>query len=433
MKITSYSDLDPYFSDFQWSEARKDQSALFITGAEFQAHFLYFAGHTSQKRQALAECVELFNRHFAEHLEWGGYYDENGDGHYAEYKDPQMPTIRQVIAQNKDPDDFIEWYCASGDRDEAPEYMISAMTNRDWEGHNLYCSEIKFCVPNKLIFEPEMKKVLLDMIDTFIEKLGVYHAVAGIQSVLPYRPQGVGDYARLQAERFLGIYMGADSTERNLIRNGIKSIDWFTYISNTLAQRICSLTMFPKYCELLKVKVQQKPHGFQFLLEEFPQILPQAEPIPDSYFNLNKALRPLRNGAYWAISKDVGKNYKVLDTDATRKWIRRLDAPGIFPDQGYYKEVPPKDKAVYLETGKACKVAGVYRYDDELDIDGKPVHAGHVKRTDYEENYTSDYRQHVVLLVGDIAPRFLAFFDHAELKEAKTVKWHLVSEIIKVE
>jgi hypothetical protein len=27
----------------------------------------------------------------------------------------------------------------------------------------------------------------------------------------------------------------------------------------------------------------------------------------------------------------------------------------------------------------------------------------------------------------------LAFFDHAELKEAKTVKWHLVSEIIKVE
>ena len=311
--------------------------------------------------------------------------------------------------------------------------MISAMTNRDWEGHNLYCSEIKFCVPNKLIFEPEMKKVLLDMIDTFIEKLGVYHAVAGIQSVLPYRPQGVGDYARLQAERFLGIYMGADSTERNLIRNGIKSIDWFTYISNTLAQRICSLTMFPKYCELLKVKVQQKPHGFQFLLEEFPQILPQAEPIPDSYFNLNKALRPLRNGAYWAISKDVGKNYKVLDTDATRKWIRRLDAPGIFPDQGYYKEVPPKDKAVYLETGKACKVAGVYRYDDELDIDGKPVHAGHVNRTDYEENYTSDYRQHVVLLVGDIAPRFLAFFDHAELKEAKTVKWHLVSEIIKVD
>ena len=52
--------------------------------------------------------------------------------------------------------------------------------------------------------------------------------MAGIQSVLPYRPQGVGDYARLQAERFLGIYMGADSTERNLIRNGIKSIDWFT-------------------------------------------------------------------------------------------------------------------------------------------------------------------------------------------------------------
>lgn len=431
MIIKSYLDLDPYFKDFQWSEARKDQASLFITGAEFQAHFLYFAGHTPQKRKALAECVELFNLHFGDNLEWGGYYDENGEGRYSEYKDPEMPTIQKVIAQNNDPDDCIEWYCASGDRAEAPEYMISAMTNRGWEGHNLYCSEIKFCVPNKLIFEPEMKKVLMDMIDTFIEKLGVYHAVAGIQSVLPYRSHGVGDYARLQGERFQGIYLGAGSMERNLIRSGIKSIDWFTYINNTLTQRICSLNVFPKYCELLKVKPIQKAHGFQFLLEEFPQIIPKNDPVPESYFNLNKALRPLRNGAYWAISKDVGNNYKVLDIEASRKWIRRLDAPDLFPDQGRYKEVPPKLKEIYLETGNPCKIAGIYRFDGELDIDGQPVYVGHDNRNVYVENSTDDYRQHVVLLEGDIAPRFLEFFDHAELKDAKIVKWHLVSEFTK--
>ncbi|ENV89745.1 hypothetical protein PYR74_20760 [Acinetobacter bereziniae] len=51
--INSYADLEPYLKDFQWLEHRKDQPSLFIRGAEFQAHFLYFAGHSPEKRQAL--------------------------------------------------------------------------------------------------------------------------------------------------------------------------------------------------------------------------------------------------------------------------------------------------------------------------------------------------------------------------------------------
>jgi hypothetical protein len=35
-----------------------------------------------------------------------------------------------------------------------------------------------------------------------IDKLGVYHAVAGFQGALPYRPMGVGDYSLAQGEHF---------------------------------------------------------------------------------------------------------------------------------------------------------------------------------------------------------------------------------------
>ena len=433
--INSYADLEPYLKDFQWLEHKKDQPSLFIIGAEFQAHFLYFAGHTPEKRKALAECVEAFNQHYAEHFTWGAYVNEKGKGRY--YDIAEMPSIQEAIAKNSHPDDQIEWRCASGERDEAPEYMINAFTNRGWEGHILEGSTLTFHVPNQLIFDAEQKKILLALIQMCIDKLGVYHAVAGFQGVLPYKPIGVGDYSLAQGERFWGIYQGADIGERSRIADGIKSIDWLTYISNTLVQRICEVKIFPKYCEHFNVNPQQQREGFLFQLEEFPQLLPSNQPVLDSYYNLNKALRPLRNGAYWSISWDVGNNYKVLDVEASRKWIRRLDAPDIFPDRGHYQERKPSKKDIYLESGRPCEVDGIYRYDEQLDLDGQPVHSGGKYEIDpinsYEQNYLSDYRQYVVLLKGDIAPRFLECYDHMVLKRAKKIKWHLVSEIIRVD
>lgn len=429
--INSYADLEPYFKDFQWSEHKKDQPSLFITGAEFQANFLYFAGHTPEKRQALVECIEAFNQHYAEHFTWGSYVNENEKMRY--YDIAKIPNIQEAVAKNSHPDDQIEWRCASGERDEAPEYMVYAFTNRGWEGHNLFSSALTFHVPNKLIFDAKQKQVLLSLIQMCIDKLGVYHAVAGFHNVRPYKPMGVGDYALAQGERFWGIYQGADIKERRQISNGIKSIDWLTYIGNTLVQRICEVETFPKYCEHFNIKLQQQKEGFLFQLEDYPQLLPSDQPVLESYYNLNKALRPLRNGSSLSISWDTGNNYQVLDVDESRKWMRRLDAPDIFPDRGHYQERKPQKNNIYLETGRPCEIDGVYRYKDQVDLDGQPMYVGYDDREDYEQNNLSDYRQHVVLLKGDIAPRFLECYDHMVLKQAKKIKWHLVSEIIKVD
>jgi hypothetical protein len=429
--ISSYADLEPYLKDFQWSEYRKDQPSLFITGAEFQAHFLYFAGQTPEKRQALVECINAFNQYYAEHFTWGSYVNEKGKGRY--YDITKIPSIKEAVAKNSHPDDQIEWRCASGERDEAPEYMISAFTNRGWEGRKLFGSVLTFHVPNKLIFDAEQKQILMTLIQMCIDKLGVYHAVAGFQGVLPYKPIGVGDYSLAQGERFWGIYQGADIMERSRIQDGIKSIDWLTYVSNTLVQRICDVQTFPKYCEHFNIKPQQQKEGFLFVLEKYPQLLPSNEPVLESYYNLNRALRPLRDGAYRAISWDTGNNYQVLDVDESRKWIRRLDAPDIFPDQGHYKEQKPKKDNIYLESGRSCEIDGVYRYEDQLNSKGEPRHAGYDNRDDYEQNYVYDLRQQVVLLKGDIAPRFLDCYDNMVLKESKKIKWRLVSEIVKTD
>ncbi|MFH4157682.1 type VI immunity family protein [Acinetobacter bereziniae] len=428
--IQSEQDLAPYLKDFQWSEHKKGQPSLFIVGAEFQAHFLYFAGHSPEKRQALIECIEAYNQHYAEHFTWGSYVNEKGVMRY--YDITELPSIQAAVAKHPHPDDQIEWRCASGERDEAPEYMIYAFTNRGWEGRNQVCSTLTFRVPNQLIFDIEQKKILMSLIQKCIDKLGVYHAVAGFQSALPYKPIGVGDYSLAQGERFWGIYQGANIRESNHVTNGIKSIDWLTYLNNTLVQRICEVKTFPKYCEFFNLKPQQQQEGFLFQLEDFPQLLPSDQPVLDSYYNLNKALRPLRNGAYWSISYDVGNHYKVLDVEASRKWIRRLDAPDIFPDRGHYQERKPLKNNIYLASGRPCEIDGIYRYEDQLNFKGEPRHAGYDDRDDYQENYVYDLRQQVVLLKGDIAPRFLECYEHMVLKEAKKIKWRLVSEIVRV-
>ena len=343
-----------------------------------------------------------------------------------------MPSIQEAVTKHTHPDDQIEWYCASGERDEAPEYMINTFTNRGWEGNKFFSSTLTFHVPNELIFKEEQKQILMSLIQLCIDKLGVYHAVAGFQGVLPYKPIGVGDYSLAQGERFWGIYQGADIKERRQIQNGIKSIDWLTYINNTLVQRICEVKTFPRYCEHFKLEPQQQKEGFLFQLEDYPQLLPSDQPVLENYYNLNKALRPLRNGAYLSISYDTGNNYKVLDVEASRKWIRRLDTPDIFPDRGHYEERKPSKKDIYLESGRPCEVDGIYRYDEQLNLDGQPMYVGYDDRDDYEQNNVNDYRQQVVLLKGDIAPRFLECYDHMVLKQAKKIKWHLISEIMRV-
>lgn len=432
MRIKNYDDVDLYAEQFQWAQPRSDQKPLFIVGAEFQAHFLYFGGHTLKKKQALKKCLEAYHQHFQSYLKWGGYYDDDGIGHYAELDAPDMPSIADVIEKAKHPNDQVEWYCASGEKDEAPEFMIFALTNREWEGQKQFCSEVRFSVPHHFIFDARMRYVILQLIQMFIDKLGAYFAVAGFQNSLPYKPYGIDDYVRQQSERFLGINQGTRCSERGKIKNGIKSTDWLTYVSNSLVQRICDVESFMRYCRKFELKPKQQKHGFLFMLEEYPQLLPNYFPVLPSYFNLNRALRPLRHGSYSAFSRTDYKEYSVLDIEATRKWIRRLDAPNIFPDQGHYQECRPKKRNVYLASGQVCKVDGVYRYDDQVDLNGDPVYVGYDDRDYYESGSILDYRQHVVLLKGDIAPRFLECLEHGALKQARKIKWHLVSEIIQL-
>ncbi|RKG37733.1 type VI immunity family protein [Acinetobacter rongchengensis] len=431
--IQSEQDMKPYLNKFQWSEERKGKANLFIMGAEFQAHFLYFAGHTPEKRQALYECIKAYNELFGRHFTRCVFTNEKEQYRRPSINSKKMPTLEEFFAMKTQEYDQIEWYCESGERGEAPEYMIYAFTNRGWEGRLLYGSTLTFRVPNQLIFDVEQKQILMSLIQMCIDKLEVYHAVAGFQNTIPYDPRGVQKEVFEQAKRFLGIYQGADISECSKIQDGIKSIDWLTYLNKTLVQRICEVKAFPKYCEHFHLKPEQQENGFLFQLEDYPQLLPSHLPILDSYFNLNKALRPIRNGNSLCIALVDNEDYEILNRVQTRAWIRRFDAPDIFPDCGHYEERKPRKKNIYLESGRPCEIDGIYRYEDQLNSKGEPKHAGYDDRDDYQQNYVYDLRQQVVLLKGDIAPRFLEFYENAVLKEAKKIKWHLVSEIIKVD
>lgn len=430
--IRSEQDMAPHFNHFQWSAIRENKSNLFVMGAEFQAHFFYFAGHSAEKKKALYECIKEYNQLFGEHFTRCVFTNEKECYRRPSIRSAKMPSLEAFFAMKTQEDDRIEWYCASGERGEAPEYMINAYNNRAWEGHLLQCSTLTFCVPNNLIFDKEKKKILMSLIQTCIQKLGAYYAVAGFQNVMPYDPRDVQQQAFEQAKRFLGIYQGANLFERSSIQDGIKSIDWLTYLSNTLVQRVCEVALFPKYCDNFQLQPQQQENGFLFQLEEFPQLLPSNEVILASYFNLNKALRPLRNGKSLCISLVDRDDCEILNIKQTRAWIRRFDAPDIFPDQGNYTYRRPQNNNIYLESGELCQIDGVYRFDEHLNLDGQPVYVGQEDCDDIQLNFRYDYRQQVVLLKGDLAPRFLEFSDHAILKKAQIIKWHLISEIVKL-
>lgn len=96
------------------------------------------------------ECIEEYIKYYGEHFTWGAYVNEKSKGRY--YTIAKMPSIQNVVAKHIHPDDQIEWYCASGERDEAPEYALMVFTNRGWEGRKTEMFNFNFSCTKRIDF-----------------------------------------------------------------------------------------------------------------------------------------------------------------------------------------------------------------------------------------------------------------------------------------
>jgi hypothetical protein len=401
--------IEALLPDYQYVDTEHNR---IVVTALFTASFYFWGGHTPQKRQALVECIEAFQALYGEHLTWA--FDNEK---HRKVKLAKLPPLRQHVS-TLDEDDCVAWYLASGeDYEEVSDYALSCLTERGWMNGDI--SSLSVQVPRHLIFETDTRQALMDFILMCHERLAPFHGNAGLSSVSTFESiQWEADILDVST-RYLTLFPQNMVRDKRPAPNGLKSIHWLTFIGNTLTERIGGPDAFVAYCRRFGVEPQVHGQGFMIQAGENPQLCPVGNPVPDAYLRINAALRPLRNGNFGSMGSGSINGEWRFDRCSSDLWIRRFDAPNIWPPAGLYNDLPekplgnPVQKALTLKTGEVCTVHGRYRHPDHPKV---PPHQ-------------DDDAPHVVLLPGDVAPYWLNLGPHGEFLGKDAVQWELVAEL----
>lgn len=419
--MKTLKDMESYIEEFQYIDASLGEEGLIVLSVHLEACFFFWGGHTKEGRQQLKACIDDYMKLFGDKIQWG--FDPKG---WRQKLIDKLPTFEQTLENNAHVDDSIEWFVASGSHkelDESFEYKLSCLTARGWQVQDI--SYLSFRINREDFYNPVTHKAIIKLFNDCIRRLNPYHATMGWSPAYGYEKDRVGIDMLDQAHCFFGLNI-YDVWDKGQLKQGIRSIDWWTYISHDLAERVGGMDIFKARIKELGVAHKDYPNGILLIAADTPQLLPTDDRIPDSYLKINALTRPMRNGNYGSIGNgyDEGIGYQSFNSYFTDLWIRRFDNPKLWrklPQPSDNKTLSqPLIEPIKLTTAHVCEVSGRYRYEEEYDhVRGNPVY--------FEEAYSTenDYRQYVVLLKGDIAPYYIKMDQHGHVEEKVSIVWTL--------
>lgn len=419
--MKTLKDIESYKDEFEYFDESLGDNGLTVLSVHLEACFLFWDGHTKEVRQQLNACIEHYMDLFGDNIEWG--FDPKG---WKQKPIDKLPSFQQTLDNNAHVDDCIEWFVASGSHEELDEsfdYKLSCLTARGWQIQDISC--LHFRIDRKDFYDPITYLAIIKLFNDCISRLNPYHATMGWSPAYGYGKDRVGIDILDQAHCFFGLNI-YDVWDKGQLRQGIRSIDWWTYISHKLAERVGGIDIFKAQIKKQQITYKDYSDGVLMIAADTPQLLPTDDKIPESYLNISTITRPMRNGNYGSIGNgyDEGIGYQSFNTYFTDLWMRRFDDPRL------WRKLPqpvdnrilsqPSIEPITLMSAQVCEVDGRYRYEEEYDhIRGNPVH--------FEESYSkrNDYRQYVVLLKGDIAPYFIKMDQHGHTEDRVSIAWTL--------
>jgi len=400
--MTNLQQLEDLLPDYQYVDGER-----IVLTAGLLATFYFWHGHKSSVRSALVECIEAYQTNYGAYLTWA--FD-------AETAKPlpieKMAPVRKLAAE-MGPDDMLEWFAASGDFDSATEYRISAMTERGWQENQ--ASMVSFVLPRDHAYIPEKREKMFGLIRMFAEKLSPFHGHVGLGAVSVHQQYRYQSDEIDVATRYRGLFI-EDVFHGNWAYSGLTSIDWLTYVGETLAERAGGIRELENRLKKTGADVTNFPTGLLVAYGAEPDIGASHVDIPHLVSAVNAVLRPLRIGNVESMGFGSTNGELRFNRYTSDLWTRRYDAPYIWPPASFIglperPLVKPRTPSLTLRTGDICGIGGRYQYIATADPD-----------------QDEDYVPMVVLLPGDIAPYWVESGPHGEYLGRTKVTWILIAE-----
>lgn len=396
--------LEDLRSDYEYQDGKR---VVLTVGV--RASFYFWGGHDTQQRAAVLECVEAYEQAYGTHLTWAFDSERHQVVPFG-----KMPPLWQTLPTLSAADQ-LEWYAASGDDEAVGDYRISVLTERGWQTDQM--SVLSFTLPAEHAYQAQQRAALLALFTLCADKLKPFHGHAGLAAVSTHEQYLYQTVEVDVATRYYGLFIEYPVLDVNHAHNGLKSVDWLTYIGKEFAERAGGLLPLQARLQQQGIALTPTTDGVIIHSDDVPDIAPVEHGIPDALARINTCLRPLRNGCFGSMGFGAMGGELRFARCSSDLWIRRLDAADIWPPASFaslprQRTGTPATVTLSLRSGEVCTVSGRYR-QPEFD----PL------RQDADE-----VRQ-VVLLAGDTAPYWLNLGEHGAYLGCNSMDWVLMSEL----
>lgn len=277
-----------------------------------------------EKREALANAVERFIDEFGDKLKWGFIDDVNKPEKFV-IKD-KLTRIKR-LADLKDDAAELQW-CSEYYRDFVSNYQVNAFSPAGWYEHvHRRVSYIRFFLPITELADENANKFEQLILD-FCNVLKPMHGVAGLGTQQLYNDNMYQFIECDIARHFNGIDVTTSVTDRGL-REGIRSINWYTILSDEWVNKIGGEVYLKQ--QFMNDDIHLLPYqgGIVIKAGEWPELgWVERDPYPKLYVKVNHVLKPIRTPSFKSFHLGSISGEIRLDERLTKEWQERFDAEG---------------------------------------------------------------------------------------------------------
>jgi hypothetical protein len=272
-------------------------------------------------------------------LRWGSWGDRFREVSYTHGKvEKSLKYLEEEIADNTV--EFI--WSSSTDSDHTGSYQLSSLSSARWfERVHRDVSYLRFYFPIELLNTSEQRSLIDDLL-SIARCLGPLHGYMGLGFQQCYEFHRYENLEYENAIKFNGLDVG-NPIGKDELRQGIKSINWLTFVDDSLLDPLGGRAGLMKQAErinhYLKQRATRKQEPLQQLslhdydsgvmvqAGDLPQLgWVERDPYPLAYVAANLLLRPVRVKEIGSLHLGSIVGEVRFNKTTSNEWLRRFDA-----------------------------------------------------------------------------------------------------------
>lgn len=333
------NDLSDYAYDCDYlAPDSPEPDYRYVVKLVLRATLFFRDGHTLEIRRALKTCFDDYFAAFGKELQWGWDPQPQEKPTPCRFDEQLIDLANEAFTNVKADDNLTLGFMGGVDPHYVSDYGIECLTRPDWEqaiGRD--SSYFTFWVACDAVQKGRWDGGAFPMHDFLLaccNRLNATQGYAGFALALPHEYARWEPYELELAQRYYGLEIDNPINVIGMIQNwrGVKAVNWYTVLGGHYVQKLGGNRAIRSLLADSAFRFYDfAGGGLMIRAGDGPEMGPVAHGAPPLYVAANKVVSPVRTTDIRSMGLGSNGGELRFNQRLTDLWLRRFDAPGIWP------------------------------------------------------------------------------------------------------